>query len=331
MTPLLLTDITNPQGNTFEFADFEIPESISFGGVQVLKLHTLVGGARVVDCLGQQPRPVEWAGEFIGANALIRAQYLDTQRKQATLFQLRWSTFLYQGVIELFDADFMQETRIPYRIRFLPEQDLTLPINIGINATIDDAILGDAATANSLAVQVNDSTLTTLMGTLNAAIAAVTSFANATQSVINSVLTPIQQVQSRVQTLIAASENTIRNLTTFGGLVPNNPVAQQAASLSSKVNTFTQGAALNPLNAVLGRMSTNLTNQSVSAPAAQTKTVQVSGGTLFQVAATQYGDASQWLAIAQANGLKDTVISGNMTLKIPPAPPGTQPQVRVSP
>ena len=41
------------------------------------------------------------------------------------------------------------------------------------------------------------------------------------------------------------------------------------------------------------------------------------GGNLFQVAAKQLGDATQWLRIAQLNGLSDPVLSGVVTLLIP--------------
>jgi hypothetical protein len=51
------------------------------------------------------------------------------------------------------------------------------------------------------------------------------------------------------------------------------------------------------------------------------QTIPVSGGadrTLFHVAAKQYGDPTQWLPIAQANGMNDPMIVGNITLTIPP-------------
>jgi hypothetical protein len=46
-------------------------------------------------------------------------------------------------------------------------------------------------------------------------------------------------------------------------------------------------------------------------------TITVAGGNLFRIAAEQLGDATQWLRIAQLNGLKDPMISGVVTLLIP--------------
>ena len=49
--------------------------------------------------------------------------------------------------------------------------------------------------------------------------------------------------------------------------------------------------------------------------------VTVSGGNLYQLAARYLGDAQQWSRIAQVNGLTDPMLSGPVTLTIPPALP----------
>lgn len=46
--------------------------------------------------------------------------------------------------------------------------------------------------------------------------------------------------------------------------------------------------------------------------------VTVSGGNLFQVAAQYLRDATQWVRIAQLNGISDPWLSGLVTLKLPP-------------
>jgi hypothetical protein len=46
-------------------------------------------------------------------------------------------------------------------------------------------------------------------------------------------------------------------------------------------------------------------------------TITVAGGNLFQIAAVQLGDATQWIRIAQLNGLQDPMLSGLQTLLIP--------------
>ena len=47
------------------------------------------------------------------------------------------------------------------------------------------------------------------------------------------------------------------------------------------------------------------------------RTITVTGGNLFQVAAQELGDATQWIRIAQANGLSDPMLTGLVTLNVP--------------
>lgn len=49
------------------------------------------------------------------------------------------------------------------------------------------------------------------------------------------------------------------------------------------------------------------------------KIITVSGGTLFDVAAAELGDATQWNRIARLNGLIDPFLDGMTTLRIPAA------------
>lgn len=49
--------------------------------------------------------------------------------------------------------------------------------------------------------------------------------------------------------------------------------------------------------------------------------VTVYGGNLYALAAQYLGDATQWIRIAQANGMTDPFFTGQMTLIIPPVDP----------
>ncbi|HTN10656.1 MAG TPA: hypothetical protein VL154_06745 [Acetobacteraceae bacterium] len=51
------------------------------------------------------------------------------------------------------------------------------------------------------------------------------------------------------------------------------------------------------------------------------RVVTVVGGNLFRVAAEQLGDATQWVRIAEANGLSDPMLSGVVSLRIPAVDP----------
>lgn len=47
------------------------------------------------------------------------------------------------------------------------------------------------------------------------------------------------------------------------------------------------------------------------------KTFTGADGTLFHIAARELGDATEWIRIAQANGISDPRIVGAVTLTIP--------------
>jgi hypothetical protein len=47
------------------------------------------------------------------------------------------------------------------------------------------------------------------------------------------------------------------------------------------------------------------------------QTLTVAGGNLFRIAAQQLNDATQWIRIAQLNGLSDPMLTGVVTLLIP--------------
>jgi hypothetical protein len=317
-TPNTTLVLSSPARGDFAFANTEVPERIPFGGEQQLAVHELVGGARVVDAMGRNDTPLEWSGMFVGAQALARARALDAMRADGLPLVLTWSEMAYSIVIKSFRADYEQRFQIPYTISCIVVKDRTFS-SAGAQANVDDAIRGDMATATSLGAQVGDSKLSGLLGTLGSAVSSVSSFAQATQSTINGVLQPVGAVTQQVKTLIAASANTIANVTTLGGILPNNPIAQQASRLTSHVTAMTQLPVLYNLQAVVGRIGGNL--GSVGAPGQQLVTA---GGNLFQVAAVNYGDASEWTGIARANGLTDPQLAGVNTIKIPALPEGAK-------
>ncbi len=49
--------------------------------------------------------------------------------------------------------------------------------------------------------------------------------------------------------------------------------------------------------------------------------ITVAGGNLYQIAAQYLGDATQWIRIAQANGLTDPMLSGVVVLNMPDPDP----------
>jgi hypothetical protein len=51
------------------------------------------------------------------------------------------------------------------------------------------------------------------------------------------------------------------------------------------------------------------------------KTITVAGDNLFRIAATELGDATQWIRIAELNRLSDPMLEGVVVLLIPDTDP----------
>lgn len=51
------------------------------------------------------------------------------------------------------------------------------------------------------------------------------------------------------------------------------------------------------------------------------KSITIAGGNLYDIAARELGDATQWIRIAQLNGIEDPMLSGIVTLVIPDIDP----------
>lgn len=305
----------------FEFRDYEVPRSISFGGAQRLAVHELVGGTRVVDAMGRQDHPLEWQGRFQGQDATPRARYLDFLRIQGKPLELTWWEFRYRVVIAEYEAEFERFYQIPYRIRCVVVEDLASPTRASTLDSIDSAIRDGVTQSKSFIEQLSDgirSTVEAVMAPVEAAISVVNDIANASQAVISSILTPLADAQQTVQQLIASVGNTVQNVTTVGGLFPNSPLARNANNLIQEAIAITDLANLTQLNGVLGGMNTNLnTLRGVGSGLEAVNTVTTAAGNLFGLAGRLYGDATRWTGLAEANGLTDPQLEGVNTLNVP--------------
>ena len=310
-----MSEVVLTLGN-FKFQNYEIPEKISVGGRQKLAIHELVGGIRTIDAMGGFTDAIKWSGLMTGADSVSRARQLDTMRSIGAPVDLTWSEYKFVVVVREFRADFERVFQIPYEITCEVVKSITDTPQTGA-PNVDVQTRADMKTVSGLAALINNPTLTSLTGTLSGAISAVSDFSKAAQSTLNSVLQPLANVQAQVKSLIASASNTIANVTTLGGILPNNPIAKQAAALTSQVSAMTQLPQLYNLQSVLGRMGSNL---SIAQNSGQS--ITTAGGNLLSLASKLYGDATAWPIIAAANKITDPQVTGIQTLTIPPAPSG---------
>lgn len=310
-----MSDLTLQLGD-FVFDGLEIPESIPFGGVQRLVRHELVGGTRVIDAMGGFTDSISWSGWLLGENALARARQLDTMRAEGVSQVLQWSELSFAVVVQSFRADFQRFYKIPYQISVEVVEDLTLSTAGQGIPGVDSLISGDLGIASGLMSTVSGLGLDSAFNTMQSAIQSVSSFANAAQSTLNGVLQPIAAFRTQAQTLIAQTNNTLMNVTTLGGILPNNPISTQVSKLFSQVNAAQNLPTLVQLDRVVGRIQGNIGSIYSSA-----KQVTVAGGNLMKMATQEYGDAMAWTGLAKANPQLggDPQITGIQTVTIPPS------------
>lgn len=295
-----------------QFRDFEVPDKIAgMGGDQMLAIHRLIGGARVIDSMGRDDAPLEWSGRFRGRDAQSRARAIDALRIAGKEVILSFGDVLKTVKIHRFLYEFERFYEGPYSIVL---EVLTDVSQSAADRGVDGMMRSDNDIAQALGLSIGDGSLTGLLGTLGGAITSVSNFAKSAQAEINSVLQPIQAVQGRVTTLIAMAENTMQSVTTLGGVLPNNPVSQLVANLGGQVSAVTRVANLYDLQNIAGRMSANL-----GAVGASGARVTTAGGDLYTLAERSYGDATAWPVIAKANGLTDPMLTGVQSLLVPPS------------
>lgn len=181
---------------------FEVPEYINFGGEQMLKVHQLVGGARIVDAMGRNDADISWEGIFTGPDALIRARYFDGRRADGNVLTFSFFGFRYKVIIKAFNAQVKLAYRIPYNITLQVVEDLTLPIPFIIPTNFDDLITGAMIKAHDLGNAIASSSILGALAILNTAMNLIPSFNNATTTQVASVLTPLASAQSAVKNVI---------------------------------------------------------------------------------------------------------------------------------
>ena len=77
------------------FLDFEIPSGINFGGRQLLTVHQMTDGRRIVDCIGGDESKYPSAVHFSGVDAAQRARVLNSLRVTGSPLILSWDIFYY--------------------------------------------------------------------------------------------------------------------------------------------------------------------------------------------------------------------------------------------
>jgi hypothetical protein len=283
------------------FAGFEIPQEVPFGTDQMISLHKMIGGARIIDAMGADPRPITWSGRFRGSTAVQRAERLDTIAQQGLPVQLALYSMQRLVVVTKFTWRFMQFYEVPYEItvEVLQNKDaavLTAP------ASVQSDIDSDLASIDDLVPQINFLALTIAIDAIDAIATQYGSLALAPSSIA---LTGVANAQAASAVAFETQQLAIES----GLALPRPPTGLSTNYLISDLIAEVQ--------ALLGRMAINLQGTG-------TTSQQVNGGNLFSWALAKYSKAENWNILLQgnwfsmrgSNGLIDYLIPGQQALTI---------------
>ena len=313
----------------------EVPPGIPFAGRQNVAVHDLYGGGRNVQSLGAADDPIEWSAMFVGRNAMKRARYLNTFRLSGKPIVLSFSGVLVTCVIEEFKPVYKAINWVPYTIRLIPQTESWNNPVVTTTQTHASFLQGLVADANNVRAWWS-AAMTTAMNDLQTVMNGISDLASVPAAVISGLTTTVSAVQSEIAGIQASVENTLLNITTLGGVFPNNPLASAVSSLSNQLNAVTTQYQVQNLNGLMSITDNTLANVGASVepflplvtpevvsvtPLSGPVTEIVQAGTpLEEVALRYYGDATEWPVIATANGLTDPIVASTQRIIIPVAP-----------
>lgn len=132
------------------FKEYEIPESLKFGGSQTAAVHKLIGGSRVVDAMGPDDKDPSWSGRFQGADATDRARALEALRVSGAAVPLVFGAFMYLVIVNHVDCDYERPYQIKYSVNCIVVLSASGGTFAALPATLDALVTADLAIVGTL-------------------------------------------------------------------------------------------------------------------------------------------------------------------------------------
>jgi hypothetical protein len=213
---------------------FEVPQKLRFGGRYRVVVHTLAGGARVLEPIGPDDGDIQFEGTFSGPQAAARARAIDSLRLSGEIVWLTWESFRYQVIVKTFLADYHSPWWIPYKVSCLvasqPGATSTLSAALGILVTAD--LTNAVAAASGSSIQL--ASLQTALFTDNALTPGTVAQSQALAALASCQVAISSQITQQSE-IVASPFNADVTISAYGPLL-NNAVAA-AGALAAAVNT----------------------------------------------------------------------------------------------
>jgi hypothetical protein len=239
-----------------------------WGGKQMLGAHKHLGGYRVIDAMGPDPRSIEWNGLFYGPSATVRARAVDAMKDAGGQVQLSWGSFTYTVVIEDFNPEYKHEWEVKYHISCMivsqgsgtTSPNLDTQINSDISAI--DAISTPAVGVPPAIAMTIPTAVSTAVETLDTAVETV-ALAQPTRLIQDATLKAVQAAVLAAQTAQAVSQ--AAQIAADGAMVGINLDALTVTSVAdgnvifvAEQNNQAAGSDLMTVTAYVGRIAANL-------------------------------------------------------------------------
>lgn len=224
------------------FQDFELPADINFGGKQVLAVHQLANGQRVIDTMGPSESDIVFHGIFSGPTAAVRARLLDSFRTSGAPLGLTWESFCYSVVVSQFDANFKNPTWIPYRLSCSVVSDQAMPPDRS-SPSLLNAISADLTTASQIYsdTDIGFSNLIKALSDPNAQAKGASGQASIQKMLLG--------LQNEIQTRDTSAENTLDNMQSMNA----EPVRLVASDICALIAAAQQVAELTNVSGYVGK------------------------------------------------------------------------------
>ena len=252
-----MADITLTLGDIV-FDGLEIPPVLKGGGEQALKIHKLLGGARVVDALGRDDGEYTWDGRFQGSDAEDRAQAVDQIRQAGQPVTLTWGTRSYTVVVSKFLWDWERVYQIVYSIAcVIIDDNTTAPATS--TATLDDLVGGDMASINAIVPSLTEPTIGPAIAAINSAIATVGTLQGAALAALGPVSAAVQTAKGVIATVLTALDSaTQTNAGSVAGIVSGGNALTMIATFTAQSNLINQQWQVQEVSSLVDRVATNL-------------------------------------------------------------------------
>lgn len=235
---------------SFEFQDFEVPETVSLPVKQAVAVHKLIGGDRIANAMGPDYGDIAWSGTILGAGAEYRAQTLKALVDAAQPVPLTWGQWSFTVFIASCPLTF-RYSRVTYSIRCVILRDESAAQDQA-DTDLTGSVIGDLGAA----IGVANSTMQPVLSTAQSALVALGAITPGSASVA-SALTSVQSAQQALSATTGTATSLVSGVSTRANAA-GAPVASMAdlSTAAAQTGVVAQGAmALG----YLGRVAANLT------------------------------------------------------------------------